>query len=231
MATINTQLKGSWVFPVKTLNVIDSAGKALLPFRNLPASAFEFDGYSKVNIKPDPLTILKGTYSLSTNKGNIYVHIVYPDATKADYMVTLLDGQRLSFTSTQPYIFSQNADLIHCFAAINTTLQKLNSADVTGNLVRIAVKNDSVFSVKVYLIQKLTGKTILMDTLSNISKSYALAFQAQEGDHFKVDVSGSSFKTAINAYIDGLPVVGNVAIVSSSEVMTTDGWTVQFPKL
>lgn len=228
VATISAQLKGSWVFPVKTLTVVDSTGKALLPSQNMSASAFTFDGYSKVTIKPDSKTVIYGTYSVSVNNGSFYVHIVYPDATSVDYMVTLLTAQTLSLTSTEPYIYSQNGHLIPTLAVTSTVLQKLNSADVTGNLVQVAVKNDSIFSVKVYVTHVIGGQTVLMDSISNTSKAYNFAFLAQSGDHLKIDVKGSILKTSINAYFKGLPITGDIS-ATTGETLTTTGWNVLFP--
>ena len=48
IATVNAQLKGTWVFPFRTLTVVDSAGKAVLPVQNIPAAAFAFDGLNTV---------------------------------------------------------------------------------------------------------------------------------------------------------------------------------------
>lgn len=229
VSEINAQLKGSWVFPVKTLTVVDSIGKALLPAQNLPGSAFEFDGYSKVTIRSDAQTVLHGTYTVSTNKGNIYVEIVYPDATRISYLVTALNGQALTLTTTAPYtyIYSMSGELLTTVAVTSTVLQKLSSADVTGDLVRVSVKNDSMFSVKVY-VTHAGGGTILMDSLSNTSKSYDLAFVAKSGDHLKVDVLGGFLRTSINAYYNGLPIPGDVN-VTNGETVTTSGWNVLFP--
>lgn len=229
VSEINAQLKGSWVFPVKTLTVVDSIGKALLPGQNLPGSAFEFDGYSKVTIRPDAQTVLHGTYTVSTNKGRIYVEIVYPDATRTSYLVTTLNGQTLTLSTTAPYtyIYSMSGDLLTTVAVTSTVLQKLSSAEVTGDLVRVSVKNDSMFSVKVY-VTHTGGGTILMDSLSNTSKSYDLAFVAKSGDHLKVDVLGGFLRTSINAYYNGLPIPGDVS-VTYGETVTTSGWNVLFP--
>ena len=68
LAAISAQLKGTWVFPVKTLMVVDSMGNPLLPGQNLPAAAFAFDGSNTVTIRPDPSTIQTGTYAVSANK-------------------------------------------------------------------------------------------------------------------------------------------------------------------
>ncbi|MDB5022561.1 MAG: hypothetical protein JWP78_316 [Mucilaginibacter sp.] len=229
VSEINAQLKGSWVFPVKTLTVVDSTGKALLPAQNLSGAALEFDGYSKVTIKPDPQTVLHGTYTVSTSKGNIYVEIVYPDATATSYLVTSLNGQTLTLTTTAPYtyIYSMSGELLTTVAVTSTVLQKLSSADVTGGLVRVSVKNDSMFSVKVY-VTHTGGGAILVDSLSHTSKSYDLAFVAKSGDHLKVDVLGGFLRTSINAYFNGLPIPGDISI-TNGETVTTSGWNVLFP--
>ena len=227
VSAINAQLKGSWVFPVKTLTVVDSNGKALLPSQNLQAAAFAFDGFNTVTIRPDPLTIQTGTYTLSTkSEGGLFIHVVYPDATTQDFQITQLTATTLTIASSQPYVYYHDGVLLPTVAVTSTTMQKLNSSDINGNLVRVSVKNDSIFSVKVYLVR--SGATTLVDSVVNISNSYALAVPAQEGDHLKIDVLGNFLKTAINAYVSGLPINGDIS-ASGNETVTTNGWDVTFP--
>lgn len=230
IGAINAQLKGSWVFPVKSLTVVDSAGKPVQPSQNLPASAYTFDGYSTVTIRPDPQTILHGTYVLSTTKDGIFVKITNPDATVVNFQVVQLSSQTLTLISTQPYVYYNGSVLLPTIALTSTTLQKESAADVTGHLVRVSVKNDSIFSVKVYITQSATGKMVLMDSLVNTSKSYSLAFEAQPNDKLKVDVIGNFLKTSINAYINGLPINGDILNTSVNETITSNGWIVQYPK-
>ena len=227
IARINGQLKGSWVFPVKTLTVVDSTGKALLPGQNLPSAAFAFDGHSVVTIRPDPLTIQTGNYTVFTKTGGgIFIRVVYPDASTQDFQVTALNNSTLTIASTEPYVYFHNGMLIPTVAVTSTTMQKLNSADTTGRLVRVIVTNDSIFSVKVYLTH--AGATKLIDSVSNTINTYRLAVPAQSGDHLKIDVLGNFLKTAINAYVDGLPINGDIS-ASGDETVTTNGWYVAFP--
>ena len=57
LASVNAQLHGNWIFPVKTLTVLDDNGKALFPAQSLPASAYYFDGslYNQEIIFPQVL--------------------------------------------------------------------------------------------------------------------------------------------------------------------------------
>lgn len=231
LAVLNGQLKGSWVFPVKTITVVDNNGKALLG-QNLPASAFQFDGISKIEVRPDPLTIDQGTYKLySKNDGKIYIHINYSDSNGAnneDYQVVMLNSSTLTLTSSQPYVYYSNGVLLPGTAVTSTTLQKLNSADITGNLARVLVTNDSTFSVKVYVTHP--GDTSkLIDSKANITTgAYNLVFAAKSGDHLYIDVLGKFLTTSINAYFNGLPIQGEIA-GSGNETVTTNGWDIQFP--
>jgi len=227
IATVNTQLKGTWVFPVKTLTVVDNNGKALLPGQNLPAAAFAFDGLNTVTIRPDPTTVQTGTYALTgTTDGQLNIHIVYPDNTTQDFKITQLNSTSLTIASTQPYVYYHDGVLTPTVAVTSTAMQKLNSSDINGQLVRVAVTHDSVYSVKVYLTHG--GATKLVDSVSNINHPYLIAIPANEGDQLKIDVLGNVLHTAINAYVDGLPIVGDIS-AAGEETVTTDGWVVTFP--
>jgi hypothetical protein len=227
IATVNTQLKGTWVFPVKTLTVVDNNGKALLPGQNLPAAAFSFDGLNTVTIRPDPKTVQTGTYALTgTADGQLNLHVVYPDNTTQDFKITNLTGTSLTIASTEPYVYYHNGVLTPTVAVTSTAMQKLNSSDINGQLVRVAVTHDSVYSVKVYLTR--SGTTQMVDSVSNINHPYLLAVPAQTGDQLKVEVLGNVLHTAINAYVDGLPIIGDIS-ASGDETVTTDGWIVTFP--
>ena len=227
IATINGQLKGSWVFPVKTLSVVDNNGKPLMPSQNLQAVAFAFDGAGTVTVRPDPITIQTGSYSLSTKSdGGIYMHIIYSDGSTQDFQVTQLTASTLTIASTQPYVYYSNGALVPTQAVTSTTMQKLNSADITGNLVRVVVSNSTGYNIKVVLISGGTSK--LIDSLTNQTKPYAIAVPAQAGDRLFVDVVGNFLYTSINAYVDGLPVNGNIS-ATGNETVTTDGWNISFP--
>jgi hypothetical protein len=111
-------------------------------------------------------------------------------------------------------------------AVTSTAMQRLNSSDINGQLVRVAVTHDSIYSVRVFLIH--SGLTQLVDSVSNISHPYLLAVPAQAGDQLKVAVMGNVLHTAINAYVDGLPMTGDIS-ASGNETVTTNGWNVAFP--
>lgn len=227
LAVISTQLKGTWVFPVKTLTVVDSMGNPLLPGQNLPAAAFAFDGFNTVTIRPDPTTTQTGTYAVSATKdGILNIHVVYPDASTQDFKITQLTNSALTIASTQPYVYYHDGVLLPTVAVTSTTMQKLTSNDINGSLVRVGVTNDSTFSVKVYLTH--SGTTQLVDSVVKLNRPYSLAVPAQAGDHLKVDVLGNFLKTAINAYVDGLPIAGDIS-ASGNETVTTNGWNVSFP--
>jgi hypothetical protein len=227
VAAVNAQLKGSWVFPVKTLTVVDSMGKPLLPGQNLPAAAFAFDGLSTVTIRPDPTTIQKGTYALSaTTDGKLNIHVVYPDNSSQDFKITLLTATSLTIASSEPYVYYHNGVLMPTVAVTSTAMQRLNSSDINGQLARVTVVNDSIYSVKVFLIR--SGLTQLVDSVSNISRPYVLAVPAQAGNQLKIYVDGNVLHTAINAYVDGLPITGDIS-AAGSQTVTTNGWIVSFP--
>ncbi|MBS1523385.1 MAG: hypothetical protein JST50_20460 [Bacteroidetes bacterium] len=227
IAQVSAQLKGTWVFPVKTLTVVDNNGKPLLPGQNLPAAAFAFDGLSTVTIRPDPATVQTGTYSLTgTADGQLNIHVVYPDNTTQDFKITQLTSTNLTIASTEPYVYYHDGVLTPTVAVTSTAMQKLNSSDINGQLVRVAVTHDSTYGVKVYLTH--SGTTTLVDSVSNINHPYLLAVPAQTGDQLKIEVLGNVLHTAIDAYVDGLPIIGDIS-ASGEETVTTDGWIVTFP--
>jgi hypothetical protein len=232
LANVNIHLKGSWVYPVKTLTVLDDNGKAMFPPQNMASSAFYFDGLMHVDIMPDPQTVLHGTYILSTKTtGGIYIHINYPDGSSTDYQVIMLNGSSLTLSASQPDVYYQNGRLVPTEAVTSTSLQRIASGTVLkGNLVKITVKTDSVFSVKIYLTRKDDGKTILMDSINNASKTYSSIFTANKEDHLRVDIIGQILNTSVNAYADGLPIQGDVINLSAHEIITTNGWNVSFPQ-
>lgn len=227
IATVNAQLKGTWVFPITTLTVVDSSGKALIPSQNLPAAAFAFDGLNTITVRPDPTTVQTGSYALSgTTDGKLNIHVVYQDNTTQDFKITLLTGTSLTIASTEPYVYYHDGVLTSTAAVTSTAMQRLNSSDINGQLVRVTVSHDSTYSVKIYLTHD--GNTQMVDSVSNISHPYVLAVPAQSGDHLKVDVMGDVVYTAINAYVDGLPIAGEIS-ASGHETVTTNGWNVSFP--
>ncbi|HEY4198044.1 MAG TPA: hypothetical protein VGM63_21035 [Mucilaginibacter sp.] len=230
LATINGQLKGSWVFPVETLRVPDSNGKDLVPPINEPASAYEFDGVSTVIIRSDPLTALTCTYSLSTVNGMINIHIIYPDNTTEDDKVALLNPQSLTLSSSEPYTYYNGTQLVPTVAVTTNTLQRLSSADESGNLARVLVNVNGNYSVKVYVTHQRgnpSDTTVLIGSKTNISGAYSLGFVAINNDLLKVDVLGDPLKTSINAYFRGIPISGQI-YSSANETVTTTGWIISF---
>jgi hypothetical protein len=227
LSNVNGQLQGSWVFPVNTLTIVDSAGKTVAPGKNQPASAFEFEGSSKVTVRPDPQTAIVGKYTLTTSKGNIFVNIAYPDGTKEVYQVVLLNAQSLTLQKNDPYVFYDGSKLIPSIAMSSTALRK---TDVTGNFMNVLVKNDSIYSVQVFVTHQrgVVGDTaILVGSKSNITGTYTLNLIAQSGDILKVDIVGIISNASINAYFRGVPLSGQI-YATNDEVQTSTGWTVQF---
>jgi hypothetical protein len=185
-----------------------------------------------VDIMPDPQNVLHGTYVLSTKTtGGIYIHMDYPDGSSTDYQVTMLNATTLTLSASQPDVYYHNGTPVPTEAVTSTSLQRIGSGTVLkGNLVKVTVKNDSIFSIKVFLTRKADGKTVLMDSSSNANKSYTSIFTAQKEDYISVNVIGQFLNTYINAYADGLPITGDVTNVSSHETVTTNGWNISFPQ-
>jgi hypothetical protein len=230
LAVINGQLKGSWVFPVKTLRVPDNNGNDMVPPVNEPASAFEFDGVSTVLIRPDPQTTLRGTYTLTSVNGMINIHVINPDNTTEDYKVALLNAQSLTLSASEPYTYYNGTQLVPTVAVTTTVLQKLSSADESGNLARVLVNVNGTYSVKVYVTHQrgVVGDTAtLIGSKSNTSGTYNLSFVAISGDLLKIDVLGDPLKTSINAYFKGIPITGQI-YSSANETVTTTGWIISF---
>ena len=224
LAAINGQLKGTWVFPVQTLSFVDSTGKALRPSQNMASPALQFDGGSKVNIMPDEKTVLKGTYKLSTDKGSIYVDIIYPDQTTLHYLVTYVNSQALKLNMTQPYVYYKGNSPIAAEAIITTELKKQSSADVTANTVRVTVQSDSLFNVGVSVTHPGVA-TILLNSQTKIAGPYSYSFLSKPGDQLKIDVFCSIPKTAVNAYYNGLPLPRNYNS-GYGEIVTTGDWVI-----
>jgi hypothetical protein len=226
LAVINGQLKGSWVFPVKTLRVPDGSGKDMVPPVNEPAAAFEFDGVSTVIIRPDPKTTIQGTYSLSTVNGMIDIHMVYPGNTGSDFKVALLNDQSLTLSSTEPYIYYNGTQLVPTVAVTTTAFQRVSSADVSGDLATVRVNVNGTYSVKVYVTHPGSAATTI-GSKTNTSGVYTMGFVATSGDVLKIDVLGDPLQTSINAYFKGIPVSGQL-YSSADETVTTTGWLISF---
>ena len=228
LSAINNQLKGTWVFPVQTMSVVDSMGKPLAANESQASPAFKFDGNAKVDIMPDLHTVIKGTYLLSTKKGLIYVEVVYPDGTGIKYQVVLLNKETLQLSSTQSTVYYSGDTPIVADAVYNTLLKKQNSADVTGNLVRVVVVSDSLYNVGVYVSHNTAAPgdtSVLMNSKVSATGTYTYAFVGQPGDHVTVDIFGSVTKTAFYVYYKGIPLTGHKES-GYGEIRTSDGWDI-----
>lgn len=225
LVTINGQLKGSWVFPVESINYVDNSGKTILPGQNMTSPAFQFDGNAKVNIMPDLRTVQAGTYALTTDQGLIYLNIVYPDNTKVKYQVLLMNNEMLKLVSTQPFTYYDiNGAPVNITAVTNTVLHKQNSADATGDLVRVMAMSDSVYNINVNVAHKGDTAT-LVNSKVNATGQYSYAFAAKHGDHIMVDMVGSPSSSAFYVFYNGLPLTGNI-VSQSNEITTGAGWNV-----
>ena len=224
LTVISAQLKGTWLFPAETLSIVDSTGKSLQPNQNLPLPALQFDGSSKVNIMPDEKTVIKGTYAISTVKGNIYVDIVYPDGTTLNYMVVLIDNQSLKMTSTQPYVYYVGNKAVSAQAVTTASFKKQSSADASSNMLRVTVQSDSLFNVGVYITHP-GDTTQLVGSQQKVTGSYGYSCLAKSGDKLKIDVLGSLTKTAVNAYYNGLPFGAGYEL-KAGEIVTSGDWVI-----
>jgi hypothetical protein len=226
LTVINGQLKGSWVFPVKTLHVTDNNGKDIVSPVNEPASAFEFDGVSTVLIRPNPTTTIQGTYTLSTINGMINIHMVYPGNTGSDFKISFLNDQAFTVSSTEPYIYYNGTQLVPTVAVTTTVFQRLSSADVSGNLATVRVNVNSTYTVEVDVTHPGSAATKI-GSKTNTTGVYTLGFTATSGDFLKIDVHGDPLQTSINAYFKGIPISGQI-YSSADETVTTTGWSILF---
>ncbi|HVS93372.1 MAG TPA: membrane lipoprotein lipid attachment site-containing protein [Mucilaginibacter sp.] len=229
IAAINNQLKGAWVFPVQTMSIVDSAGKQLAANQYRTGPAFHFDGSSHV-IMMSTLTINKsGIYTLSTNKGYIYLNITFSDATVAKYQILQADGSTLKLSSLQPTTYLNGGNVIAANCLTNISLQKQNNADLTASLVRVKVISDSSFNAGVYVTHNVAfpadTPTTLGTTVQNTTGSFTYSFVGHSGDVLKVDVFGSIPKTTFCAYYNGMPIDGKLD-TNYNEIVTGNGWRI-----
>jgi hypothetical protein len=225
LSAINRQLAGTWVFPIQTQSVQDSTGKQLLSNQFAPAPAFQFDGSMHVTVMPDVKTKTMGTYTLSSVNGFIYLNISYADGTQIKYKVVRVDGQTLKLSTSQ----SINFEDVSAFYVSNFSYQKLNSADVTGSLVKVTIMSDSSFNAGIYVTHNVPAPndtlTTVATTIKNTTGSYNYTFPANHGDYLKVDVIGSVNKTSMCIYYQGVPLTGKVD-TSANEMTAVTGWIV-----
>ncbi len=229
MASVNGQLKGLWLFPVEAQKVVDTSGKPLTSPQYISSPALQFDGGSKVKIFQDINTSVNGTYKLSTSKGYVYVDIVYPGGMDVTYQVLFVDGQTLKLITSTPYVYYNGNNPEPASAVSSIVLKKQNSADVTGNIVKVTVVSDTLYSVAVYRththLEAFADTAILMDRKTNITGTYNCSFPTVSGDKLTVDISGDYTKVNFYAYYNGIPMAGSVAY-PFQEIKTTTGWMV-----
>ncbi|HVV54862.1 MAG TPA: hypothetical protein VHC47_06040 [Mucilaginibacter sp.] len=229
MTAINAQLKGTWVFPVQTFSVVDTSGQQLSGTQNSSAPAFRFDGGTHVTVIYDIHTEINATYSLSADKGYVYLTINYPNDPPVKYKILRADASTLELTSTQPYIYTAGGSAIQASSVSNTTLKRQNSADVTANMVRVIVMSDSSFNAGIFVTHDVPYPadtlTTLNTTVNNTTGSYSYSFIARTGDHLTVDMFGSVSKTSLYAYYNGVPLSGKLD-TAYNEIVTTEGWDV-----
>jgi len=226
LSQINSQLAGTWVFPVSVAGVVDTAGKPLTSMDQQQAPAFSFDGGSKLSIMPDTKTVTKATYKLATNKGLIYINIDNADGTTTQYQVVSMTNQTLKLTSSQPTTFYEGGAPVTAKAVVNTVLTRQSSADVTGSMISIIANSDSTFNIGVYVKHKnaTPDTAVLLTQQSNVKGPYNFAFSAKKGDHLSLDIFGSS-ATTFNAYYKGIPLNGEVQLLGG-EIKTDTGWDI-----
>ncbi|MGZ3944450.1 MAG: hypothetical protein ACXVIY_11315 [Mucilaginibacter sp.] len=227
MATINGELKGSWLFPTDHQQIVDNAsGTALADNGYISAPSMQFDGGSGVTLYTNLQTKLKGTYQLSSKNGFIYLDVTYPNGNDITYQVLSITSQTLTLISTEPYVFYDGTAPEPAKVVSNIVLQKENSADVTGKLVKVFIAGNSTYSVSVYVTHTLKADTaVLLDTKQNIKGTYTFAFPTTSGDQLNVDVLGDPNQISFYGYYNGLPMSGDFSY-GAQEFKTTKGWMV-----
>jgi hypothetical protein len=139
MATVNGQLKGLWLFPLEAQKVVDTSGKPLISSQYVASPAMQFDGGSNVKIFQDVNTTINGTYKLSTSNGYVYLDVFYPGGADITYQVLFVDGQTLKLTTSAPYVYYSGNNPEPASAVSSIVLKKQNSADITGNIIKVTV--------------------------------------------------------------------------------------------
>jgi hypothetical protein len=215
LASVNVQLKGTWVFPAETVSVVDSTGKAIFAPQSISAPALEFDGGSGVTIMPDIHSKLAGTYKLSSDKAFVYLDIYYPNGNDMRYQVILVDAHDLKLTSTQTFSYPNGGTQIPATSIINVTFQKQNAANASGKYITVNVQSDSVYNASVYVTHKYLATpadtvATLLNSKQNATGNYSYLFAVQSGDHLTADVFGSLTKTTVYAYYNGIPLTGTL---------------------
>ncbi len=228
---INNQLKGVWVYPIVPQNIVETASGAVDWQLYGTSPAFQFDGGSHVSIIKNTDTTYKGTYSLSTKSGVVYIDIVYPGGKDVQYKLLATDGNTLRVENSAPYVGSDGGTTtVQRQLVSDITLQKQTAADISGKLVRVVVISNKVYyNVSVAVVHtrlpKPADSTIVLNTKLNTLGTYTYEFAGQSGDQLHVDVLGDNTKTFFYAFSGGIPLAG--AVTSDfQEIKTTSGWFV-----
>jgi hypothetical protein len=226
MAVINGELKGMWLFPTENQQIQDAGGKILSDNGYVAAPAMQFDGGSGVTFYNNLQTNAKGTYQLSTKDGFIFLDVTDAAGNDITYQVLVLTSQTLKLTSTEPYVYYNGPTPQPAKSVSDLALQKQNSADVTGGLVKVVINGNAPFTVNVFVTHTTKGDTtVLLDTRQNITGNYTFAFPTKSGDQLNVDVLGDYTRTSFYAYYNGVPMTGGLSY-GAQEFKTTTGWMV-----
>jgi hypothetical protein len=227
VAVINNQLKGLWLFPTNNQIITDDAGRELASNGYVAAPALEFDGGSSVSIINNLQDKGHGTYLLSTKDGLIYLDITDSQGNDVTYQVLVLDKQNLKLVSKVPYTYYDNGSPVPAQTVSNIELQRQSAADVTGDLVKVfVIDNSTGFNVDLYVTRALKpDSAVLIDSQNNFKGSYSFAFPAKTGDQLNADIVGDYTQTAFYAYYNGIPMTGGLSF-GAQEFKTTTGWKV-----
>ena len=226
IANINTQLRGTWLFPTQTVSVLDDKGKPVIPVQSTASSVFVFDGISNLTIMPDLTTVEKATYTLSTSNGYVFVTVLTPDGNTTIYKLLLLNDKTLKLNTSQPYLYYNGDTPEIANAVINKEFKKEDGADANGKLVNISISSDSVYNANLYVVRKTD--TLLLSSQSHLTAPLNYAFAAKDGDHLYLDIFGSIAKTTYSVYYQGIPLSGLQTTVPGKpgEITTTSGWDI-----
>ncbi len=231
LAKVNSQLKGVWVYPIAINRIVDVASGAIDSIKYGVQPGFQFDGGMHVSILQDTKTTIKGTYSLSSKNGVVFIDIIYPSGNDLQFRILSADGSTLKLESAVPYIGTgTTVSTVARQLISDLTLSKQASADISGKLVRVLVINNKVYysvavSVKHTALPKPADSTVLLNTKLNTVGSYQYEFEGHSGDQLNLDIIGDYSQTIFYAYYAGVPLAGVIGH-DFQELKTTTGWMV-----
>ncbi|MBS1529967.1 MAG: hypothetical protein JSU01_06650 [Bacteroidetes bacterium] len=227
VAVINSQLKGTWLFPIDNQTITDISGAVLSNNGYVAAPALEFNGGSGVTIINNLQVRTTGTYQLSTKNGLIYLDITDSKGNDVTYQVLQINNLTLKLVSKAPYTYYNNGTPEPAETVSNITLQKQSSADVTGGFVTVEVISNVAYNVNVFVTHTKGADTaVLLDSKQNVNGIYTFAFPAKTGDQLNADVAGDYSQSAFYVYYNGIPMTGSLSVPGGQEFKTTTGWVV-----